>query len=116
MATPVATKEETGANITIHRWDLTTADHTGTPIELPMASDRTAQFNGTNWGGATAALEGSIDGTVFLPLTDPQANAIAKTTDGLETVMENTRYIRPRLTTAGTLAVVACWLMSRNQR
>lgn len=118
MATPTPSREETGANCVIHTWTLTTADHTGEAIELPMSSDRTIQFTDTSssWGGATASLEGSLDGTTYFILTDPQGNAISKTDDGLEAVLENVRYLRPRLSVVGTAASVKCVLMSRNQR
>jgi len=118
MATPAPTKVETGANCTIHTWTLTTADHTGEAVELPMASDRTIQFTDTSssWGSASASLDGSLDGVTYFILTDPQGNAITKTDDALEAVLENVRYIRPRLSTVGTGASVKCVLMSRNQR
>lgn len=108
-------KVETGANVTIHTWNLTTADPTGDAVELPMASDRTVQFTGT-WGSATAILEGSLDNVTFLGLNDPSSTAISKTADGIEAVLENVRYIRPRLSVVGTGAAVKAVLMSRNQR
>lgn len=115
MATPSPTKADHVGNTYMHTWVLTTADHTGVAIELPGAADRTVQFTGT-WGSATGGLEGSNDGSTFAPLTNPSTgSAIAPTTDatGISAVMENPRYIRPRLTAVGSGATVTVRLFSR---
>lgn len=87
-------------------WDLTTANHTGAAIDRVQWADRTVTFVGTNWGGATAILEGSNDAATFIGLTDPQGTAISKTGDAVEAVLELTNWMRPRLSVAGTAAVV----------
>lgn len=86
-------------------WDLTTTDHTGDAAEYPDYADRTVQFIATAAGSATAKLEGSLDGTNWVSLADPQGNEISKTASGIEAVLEAVRYVRPRLTTPGTAAV-----------
>ena len=88
-------------------WTLTTADHTGTGIEWAAYSDRTFVFTGT-WGGATAAIEGSNDGSTWVLLSDAAGAADATATaDKAMTIVELTRYVRPRLSTPGTGATVA---------
>lgn len=78
-------------------------------------ADRTVQMVGT-WGGATLVWEGSLDGTNFVALTDPQGNAISKTADALEAVSEAVPYIRPRLSTAGTGATITAILYAKKAK
>jgi len=94
-------------------WTLTTADPTGGAIgpELLEHADRTVYFLGT-WGGATAAIEGG-DGTTYVAITDPQGNAVAKTTNAIETLIETPEYIRPRLSTVGVGASVVVTMILR---
>lgn len=111
----VATKTDHPGATFLHTWNLTTADPVGDAIEFPGAADRTVQFVGTNWGGSTAVLEGSLDGgDTYFTLTDPQGNTINKTSNDGEAVTENTLLIRSRLSVIGTAAAVAARLMSRS--
>jgi hypothetical protein len=114
MAEVTPTKTDIVGDCYLHSWALLTADHTGVAIAMPGARDRTVQAVGTNWGAATAALEGSMDGTNFSPLTDVTGAAIEFTGNGISVVAENPMYIRARLTTVGTAAVVAVHLLSRS--
>lgn len=108
---------ETGGRTYVVSWTLTTADPTGTGISFAGAPDKTVTFvGGASWGSATAAIEGSNDGTNWLPLTDPQGNAISKTSDSIEAVLENPLYIRARLTTPGTAASVLVQICVRGAR
>lgn len=107
-------KEKAGGTY-LHTWQLLTADATGEAISIPGASDRTVQFVGANWGGATAVLEGSLDdGATYFTLTDGQGNAISFATNGGEFVAENTLLIRPRLSVGGTVADITVRLLSRS--
>ena len=99
----------------LHTWNLTTADPIGDAVSIPGASDRTVQFVETNWGGATAVLEGSLDGgTTYFTLTDGPGNEISFTSDGGEMVAENVLSMRARLDVVGTAAVVQVLLLSRS--
>ena len=66
----------------VDTWTLTSADVTGTAISIPGAPDRSVQFTGT-WGGATAVLEGSLDGTTYFTLTNAQGDDVSFTANGL---------------------------------
>ena len=110
----VAIPEERYGNSTLHTWNLTTADPTGDSIQWPGAADRTVQFISSAFGGATVIMEGSLDDNTFFTLTDGQGNAISFTDEGGEMIAENTLFIRPRLSVAGTAAVVAVLLLSRS--
>jgi|SRR5688572_12416791 len=115
MTAAVTITDDLPGNTFMAAWTLTTADATGEAIEIPGAADRTVQFEGT-WGGATAQLEGSNDNSVWVALTNPATGtAISATTDatGMSAVMENPRYIRAKLTTAGAGATVRAKLFSR---
>ena len=115
MATPSPTITPIGGNSQVMKatWSLTTADHTGAPIgnEFAEYADRTVYFLGT-WGGATGAVEGG-DGSTYVALTDPQGNAIAKTTDAIEVITEIPEYTRPRLSTVGVGAAVTVTVIMR---
>ena len=93
-------------------WPLTTADATGDAVAWAEWADRSVTFTGT-WGGATAALEGSNDGTNWVPLADPQGGAISKSANAIEAVLELTRFVRAKLTTAGSGAVISATLLMR---
>jgi len=68
-------------------------------------------FSGT-FGAATVAWQGG-DGTVWLPLTDPQGNAISKTAEGIEVVTETPETSRPILTAVGAGAAIKVTLIAR---
>lgn len=105
IPTPIGNADSSAYLIT---WNLTTADNVGAALEMPEWADRTVQAFGTNWGGATLAIEGSNDGTNWVSLKSvATAAAIALTADGIVLLLELPRYIRPKLTTAGTAAVIA---------
>ena len=62
-------------------------------------------YGGATWGAATAAFEGSNDGTNFIALADGQGGAISKTNWIPSSRLSKTnRFARPRLTTVGTAA------------
>lgn len=77
-------------------------------------ADRSVQMTGT-WNGATVLLEGSLDGTTYLPLTDPQGNNISATADRLEAITELVNYVRPRCTTGAVTALTIILLARRAQ-
>lgn len=77
-------------------------------------ADRTVQFVGT-WNGATVLLEGSIDGTNYFTLTDPQGNAISKTADGGEAITEIVNKVRPRCSAGAVTALTISLLLRRAQ-
>ena len=87
----------------------------GSPVEMPGSADRSVQFTGTFGAGGTIVFEGSNDGTNYVTLTDPQGNTISKTAAALESVVELTRYVRPRVTAGdGSTDLVASLLVKRN--
>ena len=100
--------------VTQYLWELTSDDHTGDPVKGVDFADRTVTAVGT-WGGASVTIEGSNDGEHWMPLSDAAgaADAIASSNKAI-TIVELTRFIRPRLTTAGTGAAITVCMLSRN--
>lgn len=116
MATvnPTVTTDLTGdGSVVQFVWNLTTANTDGAPVEWVAYSDRTFAAVGT-WGGATITIEGSNDGTNWMPLSDAAGAADATAAaNKVMTVVELTRYVRPNLTTPGTGAAVTASLVAR---
>lgn len=102
MAAIPATPTNIGTRHALVTWaNMGNAD-TGDAIELPWYADRTIQVVATNYGSATLVIQGSLDGSNWVTLADPQGNAMSFTSGvKMETVLENTRYIRP-VTSGGT--------------
>lgn len=92
--------------IRIDQWLAVGNGDDGAPAELVNFADRTVQVSGTFGAGGTVAIEGSLDGVSYAPLTDPQGNALLFTNAKLETISEVVRFIRPRVTDGdGTTAL-----------
>ena len=89
-----------------YKWlDLANTD-TGTPLLIDRRTDRTVQVNGTFGAGGTCVIEGSIDGTNYITLSDLQGTALSFTAAGLEGVTEAVTFIRPRISAGdGTTAI-----------
>ncbi len=103
----------------VHKWiwtALTEAD-TGAALDPenggPSFADKCVQMESpADWGGGTIILEGSNDGAVYSPLNNAQGIPISMTADGLEAILENPLYIRPRAT-AGALMSVDITIVGR---
>lgn len=82
---------------------LTNADTDCAPLTAHEYGDRHVQIGTsgtTGFGTGTVVVQGSNDGTNWFSLTDPQGNAISKTTASLETIMETPLYTRAAITGA----------------
>lgn len=101
-------------DVYVVQWPAMGNGDTGTAVAMSGGSDRSVQIAGT-FGGATVVLEGSNDGTNYATLTDPQGNAISKTTAAIEAVSELTRYVRA-VTTGGTGTNLNVTLIAKGQR
>ena len=97
-------------------WAALANGDTGSPMEGVDFADRTVQIGGTFGAGGSVTLEGSNDGTTYFALTDPQGNAITKTTAALEVIEEGPRYIRPNVTAGDGTTSLTVTLWSRRNR
>ncbi len=102
----VVTPDNTVGEMFVWQWTLATGD-TADPISFAEYSDRSVQIEGDD-GGGTTTIEGTLDGTNYKVLTDPQGNALSFTAVNiLEQISEATVYIKPVLTggSAGEIVV-----------
>lgn len=85
----------------------------GAPVDLVQYADRSIQVFGTFGTGGSVRIEGSLDGTNWAVLTDPQGNDLNITTSKIEAVAEMTRFIRPRVTAGDGTTSVTVMLVAR---
>lgn len=98
MSVVTPTREDGQGGTYIVTWaDIGDSD-TCAPYSIPGARDRTVQISGT-FNSATIVIQGTVDsdGTngVYATLTDPQGNAISKTSAAIEAITENTTWTKP---------------------
>jgi hypothetical protein len=115
MATPTYDSKVGGDDtIKMFSFPLTTADHTGNPIEFPQWYDRVFTATSASWGAATVILEGSNDGVTYVPLKDATGTAISlNATNGTFHLLATPRFVRPRLSVVGVAAVVTAIILCR---
>ena len=98
-------------------WVLTTADTTGEAIEIPEWANQTWSFKASATGTATAAIQGSNTNVeADFAAQSNLASGTAITTTSVPicvTANENPRFVRPKLTTAGTAATWTITLCAR---
>ncbi len=79
-------------------------------------ADASVQFTGTFGTGGTVNVSGSNDGTNYVLLTDPQGNAITKTSAAVEQISEGTKYFKPVVTAGdGTTSLTVTMYARRNR-
>lgn len=113
MAERASTRTDlkTGVPACIIGWTGLLNGDTGAAVEMVDYADKTVTITGTFGVGGTIAIQGSNNGTDWFSVTDPQGNAMSKTSAAMEIVIEGPRYIRPSVTAGdGTtsLAVQMC--------
>jgi len=98
ITTPPTTQDYEG--IILASWSGLTFATTdvGAAAEFPNFADRTVQVIGTLGVGGSVRIEGSLNGTDWVVLTDPQGNNLDITSLKIEAISEATRYIRPNVT------------------
>lgn len=69
----------------------------GLPVDFSQYADRSVQVAGTFGVGGTVRIEGTINGTDYAPLTDPQGNDLDMMSAKIESISELVRFIRPRV-------------------
>lgn len=106
---------ETGqSNVVQVSWSGLDGDDTGIPVNMSKCSDKTVHIYSptATYGAATVTIEGTNDprgnpahadhaNAIWTGLTDAQANAISKTANAIEAILENPLWIRPK-TAGGT--------------
>lgn len=96
---------------------LTAAYPDGSPIPTFYSDfgDRTVEVEGT-WDGATFKYQGSNRGSSYVSLTDQQGNAIEKTVDAIEAVIEDAGLQRPLVLGGDELTSLYCTVVARRNK
>lgn len=96
MAIISAQRKEPNAKVSRVIWENIQQNDTCEEIDWNGAGDRTVQVTGT-WNGADISIVGTLGerGGVYSQLTDPFGNNINFTDNGIDTVTEVTRFIKP---------------------
>ena len=101
--TPLFTNPVRG--ITKVVWSALNDGDTALAERLPHMAEKSVQVDVTD-GSPTCIIEGSNDNTTFTGLNDPAVAPLSFTSDGLDEILENPEYIRPRVSSgSGTVTV-----------
>jgi len=88
-----------GNNLVMYTtWSGLLNGDSGTPYSMPGFADRAFQITGVFGVGGSISIEGSLNGTSYIVLTDPQGNALTKTAAAIEQISEIVKFIRPNVT------------------
>ncbi len=79
----------------LHTWEGLGNGDTGRPVRVSHMADKTVTVEGTFGASGNCAIEGSMNGTNWYPLTDPQGNALDMAADSTSAITENPRFVRP---------------------
>jgi len=94
MAAIAATRKKIGARSIEVKWETLTSADSGASAEVKGHPDRTVQVSGTP-SGATITLQGSVDGTNFVTLTDNLGlDIVFVNTTGLKVLAQAPRYMQ----------------------
>lgn len=113
VATPISAFNEYSHVIT---WTGLLNGDSGEPLEMPGSADRSVQINGTFGSGGTVLIEGSNDGVNYYTLNDPSSAALSYTAAKIESVLEITRYIRPRVSAGDGATSLVCSMLVRQSK
>jgi hypothetical protein len=87
------------------KWEGLAEDEDGDAVELIDFHERVVQVAGT-FSSETVIIQGSMDGTNWFTLRDLQDNDLSFTVAGVQSIQENTRYVRPSVGTGGGAGTV----------
>lgn len=102
-------------------WEtITSANTQGVGVLFSHFSDKVVQLTGT-FTATTMLIEGSNDSTdgvdgTWETLVDPQGNALSFTAAGIEQILENPKWIRPRASASGGSTDVDVYLFASTVR
>ncbi|SFT71423.1 hypothetical protein [Mesorhizobium sp. YR577] len=98
MATTVITSFPQ-ADVALATWTSLVNGETGNSASITRwSNNKTVTVTGTFGAGGSVAIQGSNDGSTFVPLHDPRGVAIAITTAGAALIEENPLFIRAVVT------------------
>lgn len=107
-------------NIIRVMWGPLANGDTGGPVAYPEYSDKTVHITGTFGAGGSVTLEGSnyraTETPLYVAVTDPQGNAVTKTSASLEVFEEATYLLRPNVTAGDGTTALTVRLICRRPR
>lgn len=114
MATIDEVQATKGDGTVVVTWEALNAGDDGSPVLLSAYPDKTAQAIGD---ATSVAIQGSMDGTNWFALDDPQGTtiALAGATNDMAAISQNPLYIRP-VATGGTDTDVILLAVHTNYR
>ncbi len=95
-------------------WSGLLSGDDGDWLDAAMLADKSVHVYGTFGVGGTVVIEGSNNKSTARTLTDPQGNALSFTQESIEQVLENTKWIRPRVTGGDGTTNLICKLLSQS--
>lgn len=98
MATVQGATGYIGDRYQVYTWAGLANGDVGTWVRAEALIDAVVQVKGTFGSGGTVVLQGSLDGSTPVALTDPLGNALSFTAAGLKAVLENVAWVRPSVT------------------
>lgn len=114
---PVITSLAAGTQVKKAEWDAVPNGGNGDSVSMVDYPDVCVVIDGAFGVGGSCTLKGSMDGTNFYPLTNPQGNVITMTSAGIATVIETPEYIAPFVTAGdGTTAINVSMMLRRASR
>jgi len=100
-----------------------TSGSIGNPLSAPNYPDKTVIWRGPWVSGVTIVIQGSNTATYstgitkWFTLNDPQGNALSKATGAVEAILENPRWLRPRISArTGVLGAPVIEILSQSTR
>lgn len=91
MANSTPTKVDTAGTAGIEAWEWALGDaDTGLPVGFPVFADATVAVFGT-FDSATVTWQGTVDGTNWFSLKDPQGNAMTYTSTKAKGLLKGTK-------------------------
>lgn len=103
-----------GVSETLWEGLLNTDD--GSPFSDGALGDKCVHVFGTFGVGGAILVEGGNNGTTFKTLTDPQGAAVSFTAEGVKQIIENPKWIRPRVTGGDGTTDLDVIILSRGSR
>jgi len=119
LVTPVRTLIDTDPGCELWTWTLTSADHTGVAIRQPAYADTCWHVKGDFGSTGVAAVQGSntdVEADFGAVTNVSGGSAITWSAAGApKQAIERPLFMRPKLTTVGTLATLVVTALIRKQ-
>lgn len=100
-------------DLALYTWTPVTESDTCSAVSLPEYNDKTIQITGTI-GTAHVAVNGSLDGVTYAALRDASSTTIDLTALGVKTILENTVWVQPAITSGSGASLTIMILFHMN--